>query len=210
MALRSLSQCAHASQHLSGSGADGKRAGATDVGGGKETGEEFGLVGRLGCYHSIETGTQDDSMLDISLFLWLCIVGAIWLGWASVRAKRIKIPSDFWLLYAIALMVGAEGPKALALESNLPTQDYYWALYFYSHNLVALPLTLAGLQLLLRPHVVLEGLKESFVSRWPVIKRQHNDVVTARWMGASMALFGLLNIFFTYPTLLAQAWRWGR
>jgi len=54
MALMALSQCAHSSQRLSGSGADGRRAGATGVGGNWGKGvNEYSTDKRIACSQSV-------------------------------------------------------------------------------------------------------------------------------------------------------------
>src|SRR5262245_20820547 len=146
-------------------------------------------------------------MFSVFLFLLFCAIAALWILLASLRAKRIWIPADFWLLYIITLMIGVEIPKVLAIGNKSPLQHYLWYLYTYSNNLVALLLFITGLHFLLRPQAVVHGLKDSAIAKLPIAKKRKDDIGTARLLGGFMSLGGGLIIFLNYPSLVAQAWR---
>src|SRR3990172_2765727 len=144
-------------------------------------------------------------MLSGVFVLLLSAVGFVWIALASLKARTLKIPADFWFLYIVILLTGLEVPELVYIETREA-----WLLgdlYAFSNNLLAVPLAIGGLHFLIRPHALVEGLRHSIVSR---LKKQvsreeeRRNILSARFLGVIMLLFSAPSLILNYPSLLAR------
>lgn len=57
-------------------------------------------------------------MLTGFFVLLLSAICWIWIVLVSVKAKKFRIPAEFWFAYIIILLAGSEVPKSVALEAS--------------------------------------------------------------------------------------------